>query len=106
MSGIRDKDEGPGGLRHGPSGGEPAEPGKGAPTTPPAGGALSKGEAAAAPAPAGKRTYTVKAGDSLSKIAKELYGDATKWKQIYEANKDVIGPNPDLIKPGQVLTIP
>jgi len=57
--------------------------------------------------PAGTpRTYTVKAGDSLSKIAKAVYGDAKKWKQIYEANKAVIGNNPDLIKPGQVLTIP
>ncbi len=60
----------------------------------------------AVPTPAGGKTYTVKAGDSLSKIAKEVYGDAGKWKQIYEANKALIGNNPDLIKPGQVLTIP
>jgi nucleoid-associated protein YgaU len=52
------------------------------------------------------QTYTVKAGDSLSKIAKAVYGDAKKWKQIYEANQAIIGKNPDLIKPGQVLTIP
>ncbi len=49
--------------------------------------------------------YTVKKGDSLSKIAKEVYGDASKWKQIYEANKDQI-KNPDLIYPDQVLEIP
>ena len=52
------------------------------------------------------RTYTVVKGDSLSKIAKSVYGSANKWKALYDANKGVIGSNPDLIKPGQVLTIP
>jgi nucleoid-associated protein YgaU len=52
------------------------------------------------------KTYTVKKGDSLSKIAKEFYGDAKQWKKIYEANKDVIGNNPDLIHPGQEYVIP
>ena len=52
-----------------------------------------------------ERTYTVVAGDSLSKIAKNEYGDASKWQQIYAANKSTIS-NPDLIHPGQVLTIP
>jgi len=57
-------------------------------------------------APAGTpTTYTVKSGDSLSKIAKHLYGDADKWHAIYEANKDKI-KNPDLIHPGEVLTLP
>ncbi|HEU5185916.1 MAG TPA: LysM peptidoglycan-binding domain-containing protein [Gemmatimonadaceae bacterium] len=51
------------------------------------------------------RNYTVVAGDSLSKIAKREYGDAQKWRQIYEANRDQI-KDPDLIYPGQVLTIP
>lgn len=50
-------------------------------------------------------SYTVKAGDSLSKIAKQVYGDASKWKVIHEANKAKI-PNPDLIHPGDQLTIP
>lgn len=50
--------------------------------------------------------YVVKSGDSLSKIAKDVYDNAGLYKKIYEANKDVIGPNPDLIKPGQRLTIP
>ena len=50
-------------------------------------------------------TYTVQKGDSLSKIAKEFYGDAREWKKIYEANKERI-KNPDLIQPGWVLTIP
>jgi nucleoid-associated protein YgaU len=59
----------------------------------------------APPAPAAERTYTVVAGDSLSKIAKRLYGDAQQWRKIYEANKDQIS-NPDLIHPGQTFRIP
>lgn len=51
-------------------------------------------------------TYTVVSGDSLSKIAKNHYGDAAKWHQIYEANKAIIGTNPDHIEVGQELTIP
>jgi nucleoid-associated protein YgaU len=51
------------------------------------------------------RSYTVVAGDSLSKIAKREYGDASKWQRIYEANRDKI-QNPDLIYPGQVLNLP
>ena len=56
-------------------------------------------------APAAPRTYTVVAGDSLSKIAKKVYGDGNKWKRIFEANRDTV-KNPDLIHPGQVLKIP
>ncbi|HEY3112665.1 MAG TPA: LysM peptidoglycan-binding domain-containing protein [Gemmatimonadaceae bacterium] len=56
-------------------------------------------------APVGGKTYTVQAGDSLSKIAKQFYGDAGKWKKIHAANADKI-PNPDLIHPGLQLTIP
>ena len=51
------------------------------------------------------QTYTVMSGDSLSKIAKQVYGNAKAWRKIYEANKDKI-KNPDLIYPGQVFTIP
>ncbi|MBD2713949.1 LysM peptidoglycan-binding domain-containing protein [Microvirga sp. STR05] len=51
-------------------------------------------------------TYTVVSGDSLSKIAKNRYGDAAKWHQIYDANKSIIGSNPDHIEVGQVLTMP
>lgn len=50
--------------------------------------------------------YVVRSGDYLSKIAQAAYGDASQWKKIYAANKAVIGPNPDLIYPGQNLTIP
>lgn len=49
--------------------------------------------------------YTVVKGDTLSKIAKELYGDAMKYPVIFEANKPML-TNPDLIYPGQVLRIP
>jgi nucleoid-associated protein YgaU len=64
------------------------------------------GSSSTAPEAAGsERTYTVVAGDSLSKIAKKVYGDARKWTVIFEANKGVI-KNPDLIHPGQTLKIP
>jgi len=49
--------------------------------------------------------YTVKSGDSLSKIARALMGDGNKWPRLFEANKEVI-KNPDLIYPGQQLRIP
>ena len=74
------------------------------------GGASSTAPRPAAPAdlPAAApaaRTYTVKAGDSLSKIAQREYGEASQWKKIYEANRDTI-KNPDLIHPGQTLKLP
>jgi nucleoid-associated protein YgaU len=47
----------------------------------------------------------VKAGDTLSKIAKELLGNAGAYPQIFEANRDQLS-DPDKIKPGQVLKIP
>lgn len=52
-----------------------------------------------------EQTYVVVSGDSLSKIAKHYYGDATKWPRIHDANRDQI-KNPDLIHPGQRLKIP
>ncbi|HSJ65138.1 MAG TPA: LysM peptidoglycan-binding domain-containing protein [Gemmatimonadaceae bacterium] len=52
-----------------------------------------------------RRTYTVKSGDTLSKIAQREYGNAGDWRKIYEANKDSI-KNPDLIYPGQTFIIP
>lgn len=50
-------------------------------------------------------SYTVKAGDTLSKIAKEHLGNANSYMQIFEANRDQLS-DPDKIKPGQVLKIP
>ena len=49
--------------------------------------------------------YKVKSGDSLSKIAKEFYGDMSKYTEIFEANKPML-KDPDKIYPGQVLRIP
>lgn len=53
----------------------------------------------------GTSTYTVKPGDTLSKIAKEHLGNANAYMKIFEANKDQL-TDPDKIKPGQVLRIP
>ena len=52
-----------------------------------------------------QRTYTVKPGDSLSKISKELYGNASEYMKIFEANRDVLS-DPNKISPGQTLKIP
>ena len=54
---------------------------------------------------ASARTYTVKSGDTLSKIAKEHLGSAGAYMKIFDANKDQL-TDPDKIKPGQVLKIP
>jgi nucleoid-associated protein YgaU len=51
------------------------------------------------------RTYTVKSGDTLSKIAKEHLGDGNAYMKIFEANRDQL-KDPDMIKPGQVLKLP
>jgi len=51
------------------------------------------------------RSYTVKSGDTLSKIAREFYGDASEYMKIYNANRDQLS-DPDKIKPGQNLVIP
>jgi nucleoid-associated protein YgaU len=51
------------------------------------------------------RTYTVKAGDTLSRIAKDQLGDGNAYTRIFDANRDQLS-NPDQIKPGQVLRIP
>lgn len=52
------------------------------------------------------QTYTVQTGDCLWAIARRFYGDGSRHLEIYEANKDVIGGNPNLIYTGQVLVIP
>jgi len=59
----------------------------------------------AAGAASGAKTYTVKAGDTLSKIAKAHLGDANAYMEIFEANRDQL-KDPDKIQPGQVLRIP
>jgi nucleoid-associated protein YgaU len=60
---------------------------------------------ATGPAAAPAKTYTVKPGDTLSKIAKETLGNANLYTAIFEANRDQL-KDPDKIKPGQVLKIP
>jgi nucleoid-associated protein YgaU len=64
-----------------------------------------KVSASPTPTPAAETTYTVKSGDTLSKIAKEHLGDANAYMAIFEANRDQLN-DPNLIKPGQVLKIP
>lgn len=68
--------------------------------------ATGTGASAAASQPQQQsETYTVKAGDTLSKIAKEKLGDANAYTEIFDANRDQLS-DPDKIKPGQVLKIP
>ena len=63
---------------------------------------------ASSTAPAQVKSYTVVSGDSLWKIAarKSVYGDGSKWRKIYDANKKTIGGNPDKLVVGQKLVIP
>ena len=56
-------------------------------------------------APAAAEFYTIKSGDSLSKIAKQYYGDAMKYTMLFEANREVI-KHPDKIYPGQQIRVP
>jgi nucleoid-associated protein YgaU len=65
----------------------------------------AKATPTAAPAAPAPRTYTVKSGDTLSKIAKAHLGDASKYTVLFEANREVL-KDPDKIFPGQVLKIP
>jgi nucleoid-associated protein YgaU len=67
--------------------------------------ARGKAEPTEAEETAEVRTYVVNAGDSLSKIAERVYGDASRWREIYKANKDQI-EDPKLIRPGWELRIP
>jgi LysM repeat protein len=67
---------------------------------PPAAAVGTSGSAATA-----AKTYTVKAGDTLSKIAKETLGDANAYTKIFDANKDQL-TDPNKIKVGQVLKLP
>ena len=67
---------------------------------------MNTGEAIAeAAAKEAETIYVVKSGDTLSGIAKSVYGNAGRWREIFEANKDVI-ENPNLIRPGWKLRIP
>ncbi|MCK4244653.1 MAG: LysM peptidoglycan-binding domain-containing protein, partial [Candidatus Omnitrophica bacterium] len=52
-----------------------------------------------------EKPYVVVNGDSLWKIAESIYGDASLWKRIFNANRDKV-EDPGLIYPGQILNIP
>jgi nucleoid-associated protein YgaU len=83
----------------------PAPAGSVSQTTPP--GVSSSVSHASAGGDGGwtSKTYTVVSGDTLSAIAKKMYGDAGKYHQIFDANKPML-KDPDHIYPGQVLRIP
>jgi len=51
-------------------------------------------------------TYEVQSGDTMLSIADQFYGDNTQWRRIYDANKDVVGSDPDKLKIGMKLKIP
>jgi|SRR5262245_10723807 len=68
-------------------------------------GGPSPAPSAPAAAAAAPKTYTVKAGDTLSKIAKEALGNANAYMKIFDINKDQL-TDPNKIQPGQVLRLP
>ena len=65
----------------------------------------SRAQAAAVGGGSGGQTYTVKSGDTLSKISKELYGDSNEYMRIFYANRSAL-KDPDKIQVGQQFTIP
>jgi nucleoid-associated protein YgaU len=58
------------------------------------------------PAATASDQYTVEAGDTLRSIAQQVYGDPAQWPRIYEANRDIIGPDPDTLSAGTKLRVP
>ena len=72
------------------------------PPQPPA----TPGPAEPVAAAATNATYTVRSGDTLPAIASEVYGDANRWTTIYDANRAIIGDDPNLIQIGEQLTLP
>ena len=66
---------------------------------------VRSGASSTAPGAEGVQTYEVKSGDSLSKIAKNFYGNGNAWKMIFDANTDIL-KDPNKIYPGQKLKIP
>jgi nucleoid-associated protein YgaU len=66
---------------------------------------VSGASSTAAETQATYKSYTIVAGDSLSKIAKREYGNANDWSKIFEANRDII-KDPNKIFPGQTIKIP
>ncbi|WBB60182.1 transglycosylase family protein [Streptomyces sp. WMMC500] len=96
-------------VEAGASGGAPAvaqpeqeEPAQEEPAQPRSEPRADRGEQQRQPLKRGDGNYTVKAGDTLSRIA-DAHG--TPWREVYEANRDVIGGDPDVILPGQRLHV-
>lgn len=52
------------------------------------------------------RTYTVKSGDSFYKIAKNVLGDSSRWNELFELNRKLVGGDPKRLKPGQKVILP
>lgn len=67
---------------------------------------IKKAVAATRPGQVTGKYHTVKPGERLSKLAQQFYGDMHKWPILYEANRRTVGPDPNLIRPGQRLLIP
>ncbi len=66
---------------------------------------VKSGASSTAPAASAYEIYEVKPGDSLSRIAKHIYGNGNEWKKIFDANTDIL-KDPNKIFPGQKLKIP
>ena len=52
------------------------------------------------------REYRIKSGDSFYRIAKDVLGDATRWNELYEMNKKLVGDDPAKLQIGQIITLP
>ena len=84
----------------------PARPPLASPASSPAAVVAAPTPSAATTSADSDQTYEVKSGDTLLTISEEVYGDATKWRKIYDANKDLIGADPDKLKLEMKLKIP
>jgi len=72
---------------------------------PPKGEAPVAAPTAVAPVAAGRATYVVERGDTLINIARQVLGDGSRWREIYELNRDKL-PDPNRLIPGTELRMP
>ena len=84
----------------------PQRPPLASPAASPSAGAVVVASPSAIADAAGGTDYEVASGDTLLTIATEKYGDSAQWRRIYDANRDVIGADPDQLKIGMKLKIP